>query len=120
MVIDYVMQTATKNREYLGIIIPLKEVEDIQQRNLMAMERMLRRTLNVQCSQHVFNEELYSDLAKVSSVIIKRRRRQAGHCWRSNEAAAGRVLWKPKHGHRDLVEFEVNPNKNESLLIVSI
>jgi len=46
------------------------------------------------------NKELYADLPRISETIKKRRLRLAGNCWRSNEAAANLVLWKPQHGQK--------------------
>jgi len=52
--------------------------------------------------QHITNEELYADPSHISETIKSRRRlRLAGHCWRSNEAAANLVLWKPQHGQKE-------------------
>jgi len=59
--------------------------------------RLLRQTLNINWIQHITNEELYADLTRISETIKERRFRLAGHCWRSNEAAANLVLWKPQH-----------------------
>jgi len=62
--------------------------------------RLLRHALNIDWRQHIANEELYGDLPRISETIKKRRLRLAGHCWRSNEAAANLVLWKPQHGQK--------------------
>jgi len=59
--------------------------------------RLLRHTLNINWRQHIMNEELYADLPCISKTIKKRTLRLPGHCWRSNEAAAILVLWKPQH-----------------------
>ena len=60
----------------------------------------LRHALYINWRQHVINESLYWDLPKISSVIQQRRLRLAGHFYRSDEAAANLILWKPKHGCR--------------------
>jgi len=62
--------------------------------------RLLRQMLNIDWRQHITNEELYADLPRISETIKKCRLRLAGHCWRSNEAAANLILWKPQHGQK--------------------
>ena len=47
------------------------------------------------------NKELYGDLPKLTHKICVRRKRFAGHCYRSkNEPVSKTVLWTPKHGAR--------------------
>ena len=64
--------------------------------------RMLRAVLNVSWSQHVTNTDLYRNMPKVTTTILKRRLRFSGHCWRSNEELIHQaLLWHPKHGKRN-------------------
>ena len=63
--------------------------------------RMLRKVLNISWKQHMTNKELYGNLPKLSSKIRKRRKRFAGHCFRSKEEPVSKlILWIPKHGTR--------------------
>ena len=63
--------------------------------------RMLRKVLNISWKQHMTNKELYGDLPKLTHKICVRRKRFAGHCYRSkNEPVSKTVLWTPKHGAR--------------------
>lgn len=63
--------------------------------------RMLRKALNIHWTSHTSNEELYSDLPRVSNKIASRRLQLAGHCFRHPELSTQQlVLWDPKHGHR--------------------
>ena len=63
--------------------------------------RMLRKVLNISWKQHLTNKELYGDLPKLSHKISVRRRRFAGHCYRSKKEPVSKlVLWTPKHGTR--------------------
>ena len=57
---------------------------------------MLRMALNISWKMHIFNEELYQNLPKVSQTIAQRSLRLAGHCVRHEEEIANQlVLWEP-------------------------
>ena len=63
--------------------------------------RLLRTALNVSWRQHLTNRQLYGNLPPVTSVIQVRRLQFAGHCYRSKNEVANRViLWEPRHGRR--------------------
>ena len=50
---------------------------------------------------HLTNEQLYSNIPKISKSICMQRLRFAGHSWRSkDEVASDLVLWQPQHGIR--------------------
>ena len=63
--------------------------------------RMLRTVLNIHWTQFLTNEQLYGGLPKLSDKIRRRRLTFAGHCRRSEDELASKlVLWTPKHGQR--------------------
>ena len=63
--------------------------------------RMLRMAFNISYKDHVTNEDLYGNLPQVTSKIMMRRMRLAGHCWRhKEEIASSLVLWEPQDGIR--------------------
>ena len=62
--------------------------------------RMLHMAMNVSWKQHMTNEELYGDLAKVTTKIAILRLQLAGHCVRHPEEIASQlVLWQPVRGN---------------------
>ena len=62
--------------------------------------RMLRKALNIHCSSHISNQQLYGELPAVSNKIASRRLQLAGHCYRHPELSSQKlVLWEPTHGH---------------------
>ena len=63
--------------------------------------RLLRRALNVNWSDHVTNDTLYSELPRPSNKLRSRRLQFAGHCFRATDEAVSKViLWTPNHGQR--------------------
>ncbi len=63
--------------------------------------RMIQTVLNIHWNQFLTNEQLYGGLPKLSDKIRRRRLTFAGHCRRSeNELASKLVLLTPKHGQR--------------------
>jgi hypothetical protein len=66
-----------------------------------AYTRMLRIALNKSWRQHLTNKVLYGNIPPISKSICQQRLRFAGHCWRSkNELASKLILWSPTHGKR--------------------
>jgi len=63
---------------------------------------LLRHTLNINWRQNIMNEELYADLPRISTTIKKCSLQPAGHCWRSNEAAANLVYGNHNTDKRSL------------------
>ena len=63
--------------------------------------QILRMILNVHWSQKVTNELLYWAIEKISTKIIRRFLKFAGHCLRRyDEVVSDLVLWEPTHGTR--------------------
>ena len=61
--------------------------------------RMLRAVLNIHWNVYPSRGRLYGNLSQITSVIIERRTRFAGHCYRSkDEVVIDLILWTPKHG----------------------
>ena len=63
--------------------------------------RMLLAVTNKFIRDQLTNEQLYSDIPKISNSICMQRLRFAVHYWRSqNEVATDLILWQPQHGNR--------------------
>ena len=63
--------------------------------------RLLRKALDISWQSHTTNNDLYGKLLPISVRLQSRRLKLAGHCFRSNDEAAAKVLlWQPKHGKR--------------------
>ena len=59
---------------------------------------MLRPILNILWSTHPSKKRLYDNLLQITSVIKERRRKFAGHCYRSkDEVVSDLILWTPRH-----------------------
>ena len=56
---------------------------------------MLKKTQNVSWPQHMTNQELYSSLPRITTIVRQRRLRLAGHVMCHDEAANKVLLWKP-------------------------
>ena len=60
---------------------------------------MLRTILSIHWSVYPSRGCLYGNLSQITSAIIERRTRFAGHCHRSkDEVFIDLILWTPKHG----------------------
>ena len=63
--------------------------------------RILQMILNVYWSQKVTNEVLYEAIEQISTKIIRRFLKFAGHCLcRDDEVVSDLVLWEPTHRTR--------------------
>ena len=61
--------------------------------------RMLQAILNKFRRQHPTRHQLYGLLPPITKTIQVRRRRHAGHCWRSrDELISDVLLWTPTYG----------------------
>ena len=61
--------------------------------------RMLRGILNKSWRQHPTRHQMYGHLLPITKTIQVRRKRHAGHCWRSrDELISDVLLWTPTHG----------------------
>ena len=61
--------------------------------------RMLRAVLNESCRQNPTKQRLYGHTPPITKVILVRRTRYAGHCWRSKDELISDILrWTPSHG----------------------
>ena len=61
--------------------------------------RMLRAIMNKSWRQHLTRHQLYGHLPPITKTIQVRRRRHAGHSWRSrDELISDVLLWTPTHG----------------------
>ena len=59
--------------------------------------------INVSWKQHITNIQLYGELPPVSTKVLQRRTRLAGHCVRHEDEVANKlVLWQPTGGHANL------------------
>ena len=60
---------------------------------------MLRAILNISWKEHPTKIRLYGNIPPLTSIIRIRRKRFAGHCYRSEEEIVKNVLlWTPNHG----------------------
>ena len=57
--------------------------------------KMLQKIQNVSWRRHMTNQELYSSLPRITTIVRQRRLRLAGHVMRHDEAANKVLLWKP-------------------------
>ena len=64
--------------------------------------RLLRTALNIPWQSHTTNKEVYGNLAPISERLKTKRLRFAGHCIRSTQEAASKiVMWQPTHGKKN-------------------
>ena len=64
--------------------------------------RMLRAILNKSWQQYSTRHQLYGHLPPITKTIQARRRRHAGHCWRSKDELVSNVLlWTPAYQKQD-------------------
>ena len=62
-------------------------------------KRMLRAILNKSCRQNPTRHQLYGHLPPITKTIQIRRKRHAGHCWRSRDELISDVpLWTTTYG----------------------
>ena len=60
--------------------------------------RILRAILNRSLRQHPTRHQLYGHLHPITKTIQVRRRRHAGHCWRSRDELISDILqWTPRY-----------------------
>ena len=57
--------------------------------------RMLQKIQNVSWRHHMTNQELYSSLSRITTIVRHRRLRLAGNVMRPDEAANKVLLWRP-------------------------
>ena len=68
-----------------------------------AYTKMLRVVKNVSWQQHLTNDILYGRIPRLTTTIAKKRIQFSGHCWRSKEEVAHKlILWRPRHGERSV------------------
>ena len=65
--------------------------------------------LNVNWQDMIPNSELYGDLPLVSSKVVVRKMKIAGHCVRHQEEEASKLtLWQPAHGKRSVGKIKLS------------
>ena len=62
-----------------------------------AYTKMLRVVKSVTWRQHLTNDQLYRNLAKITDIIKEQKTMFSGHCWRSKEETIHKLLlWPPR------------------------
>ena len=82
--------------------------------------RMLQTILNRSWRQHPTKQQLYCHLPPITKTIEVRRRRHAGHCWRSMDDSLVTYSCGPFHMDKQRQDNQLEPTYNSSMPIRNV